>query len=186
MSDEILKIINQLNNERNKAKRFDIVLLLLLSACNFLFIHYLAIRFLLPLPYSEFITSTAPVDEIFINLIFVLLAFIFSFLLKELVFFICKHLYYLYLHLFRDFSWNITNGLRDWDFQGNVVVDEGEEAIHIIQSDLGFILKKREWKDYEMSFKFKLPRVPEFSTEDEKNNQLRRGFGVIYRARRLR
>lgn len=85
----------------------------------------------------------------------------------------------------RKYKWEIENELNDFKFQGNIVVDKQEKAIHIIQSELGCIIKNRNWKNFDMKFEFKIPKVPTHSPEDEEKNQLRRGFGIIYRAGQL-
>lgn len=76
----------------------------------------------------------------------------------------------------RDYRWVPEKGLSDWDFQGNVGVDAEMGALHIIQSDLGCVIKGRKWRNFDMSFKFKIPR---------EDNQLGKGFGIIYRAFQL-
>lgn len=82
----------------------------------------------------------------------------------------------------REYEWDIKNGLHDFDFQGNIIIDEKKKAIHIIQSELGCIVRGRNWKNFVMEFDFLIPKTPSFSPEDEEKNQLRRGFGIIYRA----
>lgn len=82
------------------------------------------------------------------------------------------------------YSWVVERGLCDWDFQGNIVVDENEEAIHIIQSDLGCIIKRGNWRNFDMSFQFKIPSKLPYGG-GPKESQLERGFGIIYRAKQL-
>lgn len=85
----------------------------------------------------------------------------------------------------RKYRLNIKNNLSDFDFQGNIVIDKQNNAIHIIQSELGCIVKNRRWKNFDMEFEFKIPKAPIYSPEDEQKNQFRRGFGIIYRAEEL-
>lgn len=83
----------------------------------------------------------------------------------------------------RKYKWSPENDLYDFDFQGNIVVDAQEQAIHIIKSELGCIVKNRNWKNFQMKFDFMIPKVPTMSPkEDDQKGQLRRGFGIIYRA----
>ncbi len=109
------------------------------------------------------------------------------------------YIYFIYLLLYltwgsrfnfpfirKGYKWNITKGLSDWDFQGNIIVDQEEKAIHIVQSELGCIVRNRNWKNFTMTFEFKIPDPPLLSPQDtEGNRQLRRGFGIIYRAKKL-
>lgn len=87
--------------------------------------------------------------------------------------------------IFDNYFWDYKKGLAEWDFQGNVLLDEKKQAIHLVQSDLGMIIKNREWKNFSMNFEFKILSKPLFSQEDEEKNQFRRGFGIIYRAKQL-
>ncbi len=86
----------------------------------------------------------------------------------------------------RGYRWSPDKGLSEWEFQGNIIVDHKEKALHIVQSDLGCIIRNRSWKNFTMSFEFKIPDPPPLSPQEtEGNRQLRRGFGIIYRAKHL-
>lgn len=85
-----------------------------------------------------------------------------------------------------NYRWDVRKGLSEWDFQGNVLVNQEEKFIHIVQSELGCIIRNRSWKNFTMSFEFKIPEPPPLSPPDQEGNkQLRRGFGIIYRAKQL-
>lgn len=183
---DIIRIVGILNNEVSNLKKLKIILLPILSAAIFLVVKYVTVSEISP--YLKFINDIVGIsiaDAVFVNIFLAFLSISFSFLGLELLIFIFRFSYRSYLHFFKDYKWDLTHSLEDWEFQGNVVIDKKEKAIHIINSNLGLILKKREWKNYQMTFEFKLPKTPALSPIDEKGNQLRRGFGVIYRAKNL-
>lgn len=183
---DILKIVDKLNNEVSNLKKLKNVLLPILSVVIFLIVKYLTVSDIYPyLKFVSGIVGKGIIDEVFVNIFLVLLSVTFSFLVVESLIVVFRFAYRTWLHFFRNYIWDLTCSLEDWDFQGNVVIDKKEKAIHIINSNLGLILKKREWKNYQMTFEFKLPKTPNLSPADEKGNQLRRGFGVIYRAKNL-
>ena len=187
MSDttDILNIVSELNNEENPQRRLKLILSLVFTSIFFLVLKFLFLSDILPYPsYLKEIEKSGIVDQVFVNFFVVISSFLCAFFLVWVLFYVFKYFYKVFLHL-QDYSWNKELGLEDWEFQGNIVVEDKGKVIHIIQSDLGLILKNKEWKDCEMTFKFKIPKKPVLSPEDEQENQLRRGFGVIYRAKNL-
>ncbi|MEK7534294.1 MAG: hypothetical protein AAB600_03045 [Patescibacteria group bacterium] len=117
-----------------------------------------------------------------ISIVLVLLYIYFAYLLLYLIW-KSKHNF---PFLRNGYKWNLNKGLSDWDFQGNIIVDQEEKTIHIVQSELGCIVRNRNWKNFTLTFEFKIPDPPLLSPQDtEGNKQLRRGFGIIYRAKQL-
>lgn len=84
----------------------------------------------------------------------------------------------------KSYFWSADKGLCDWDFQGNIIVDKEENAIHILHSDLGCIIKGKGWKNFDMFFEFKIPKQISYG-HPPSVTQLERGFGIIYRAKQL-
>lgn len=97
---------------------------------------------------------------------------------------------YLYAVLYflrqRPYGWSSQKGLSDWDFHGSITVDSdnGEKVIKIKSSQIGAIIKHRSWTNYVMSFEFKIPKKISYGP-DPKQDQLERGFGIIFRAKSL-
>ncbi len=95
------------------------------------------------------------------------------------LFFLCvKDLYFRN----RGYAWKSSSGLKDWDLQGAVIIEDN--VIKIKWSQLGMILKNRSWRNYVMTFKFFIPKNISYGQKPGKN-QLERGFGIIYRAHNL-
>jgi hypothetical protein len=82
----------------------------------------------------------------------------------------------------RSYVWLPARGLRDWDFQGSVVVEEA--VLKIKYSEVGAIIKSRSWKNCKMCFDFKIPEKISYG-QPPNVSQLERGFGIIYRAKSL-
>lgn len=84
----------------------------------------------------------------------------------------------------KGYFWSADKGLYDWDFQGNIIVDKKKNAMHILHSDLGCIIKGKGWKNFDMFFEFKIPKQISCGYPPSVT-QLERGFGIIYRAKQL-
>lgn len=185
-ADDTLKIVNELNKEDGFKSKFKLFFVVLFSLIIFINLNFLIDIFLTP--YIGFLNASvieSTTGDIFRNVFLAFLSFFFSFIILELIIRFFKFILSLFRHFFRNYTLSDSMDLTDWEFQGNVLFNKNTKVIHIIQSNLGLILKNREWKDYEMTFKFKIPLKATYSHQDEENNQLRRGFGVIFRAKKL-
>lgn len=184
-SIEVIKIVKELSNSEGVREKLKLIFLLFLLAVIFLLLRFIIVNKVIAfIPFITDPSKYSSADEVFVYLALIILSFVFASLLFWGLSFAYRNIHKFW-YLLNDYSWNKSYGLRDWDFQGNVVIDEKQDAIHVINSNLGLILKNRRWKDYEMTFKFKMLSNPVLSPKDEQNNQLRRGFGVIYRAKNL-
>ena len=174
---DVLKTVKELS-EDTREKKVWFALFVISSTVIFIFSNIN----LLP-----HLSINSSIDQVFINFIVLLLSFMLGSILTSALFFVWNLLCTGFKRVIslKRYSWKLESGIKDFEFQGNVVVDKTERAIHIIQSDLGFILKNKDWKNYEMEFIFKVPKKPKFSPEDEEGNQWKRGFGVIYRSKKL-
>jgi len=86
----------------------------------------------------------------------------------------------------RSYIWKHDRLLKDWEFQGSITLekDGSDDVINIKSSEIGAIIRNRSWKNFALSFEFKIPKKISYG-QSPNENQLERGFGLIYRAKDL-
>ncbi len=119
-------------------------------------------------------------------IVFFLLASILDFDIPDFIFFIVGTvLFILTLILFKwilvtltklfninsFYSWDLNNFQSDWIFQGILSKNDEEECLTLTDSDAGCILANKEWKNFSMTFNFKLHHES--------------GFGLIFHANNI-
>lgn len=86
----------------------------------------------------------------------------------------------------RAYVWDHKYFLKDWVFQGSIVVDRDgqQDVLKIKTSEIGAVIKNRSWRNFTLTFDFKIPTKISYG-DPPNENQLERGFGIIYRAKDL-
>lgn len=178
-SNEIIKIADRITKGRTFEENFKIstLLLIILLEYFFLFANVNYMRdFILYFP-----KSLVNLIDIMPNFALILSIFV--------VFFYLGILTLILIDFFKNnksYIWRSDSLLKDWDFQGSIVIEEdgGDNVIKVKTSEVGAIVKNRSWKNFTLSFDFKIPAKISYG-QKPKEDQLERGFGIIYRAKNL-
>ena|SRR3989338_9355610 len=186
ISFEEIKAIRYMLKGNNKERSLMLISFFILGIITYITVAVLFAKYdIYSLPPFNLILDTGLVSLEIAKNSLVLLVMLYTLFLLLLIYLILPKICNLIFSQMK-YNWNPEKKLSDWEFQGNILVDSKENALHIVQSELGCIIRNRSWRNFMMSFEFKIPDPPILSPQDtEGNGQLRRGFGIIYRAKQL-